>query len=135
DDDREVALDVHVVWRDDDRRLGRGRVEAASQLLHRRPQLGSLVHVAVRRDRGEADHGRLAIRSTRSSRNRGASTSTPTCPLGARPVTSQRSTTVRPSQYVDAVSTSTLQCNVVTSVGSITCATAIASWIGEPSKR
>ena len=41
-----------------------------------------------------------------------------------RSVTSQRSTTVRPSQYSDAVSIAMLHFSVVTSVGSITCATA-----------
>src|SRR5205823_14902120 len=65
-------------------------------------------------------HASAEIRSTSSSRKRSASTSTPARQLRVLSVTSQRSTAVRPSQYCDAVSISTLQVTVVTSVGSIT---------------
>src|SRR5581483_2217184 len=126
-DDREVPFDVDVVRRHDDGRLARA---ASPELLHRLEQLRCLLDVAVRRDRCERDHPSEAMRSQRSSRKRGASTSTPTCAFRGRSVTSQRSATVRPSQYCDCVSTTTLQLSVCTSVGSSTCATAIASWIG-----
>src|SRR5437763_7277910 len=127
-----MPLHVHVVRRHDDDGVGRA---APAELLHRCEQLRYVFDVAVRSDRAECDHPSEAIRLTRSSRNRGASTSTPTCELSGPSVTCQMSTTVRPSQYCDIVSISTLQLTVSTSVGSITCATAIASWIGAPSKR
>src|SRR5581483_2181929 len=129
-DDGEVALDVDVVRGDDDCRL---RLDAAAELLHRLEQLGRRLDLAVRCDR--ADHPSEAIRPTSSSRNLSASTCTPTCALSGRSVTFQMSATVRPSQYCDSVSTETLQCTVRTRLGSITCATAMASWIGAPSKR
>ena len=78
-DDRVVAVDVDGVRRDDDRDVGLGRSGAAAELLHRRAQRRIEVDVAVRRDAGEDEaHGSEAIRETRSSRNRSASTSTPT---------------------------------------------------------
>src|SRR5262249_30805144 len=120
----EVALDVRVVRRDDDGCVGRA---TPAELLHRREELRDLLDLAVRSDRAERDHPSDAILLTRSSRNRGASTSTPTCELSGPSVTCQMSTTVRPSQYRDSVSIWTLQLIVSTSVGSITCATAIAS--------
>jgi hypothetical protein len=130
-----VAVDVDVVGRDDDGDVGLGGVEAATELLHRRVQPGVELHVPVRRDAGEDEaQGRDSIRETRSSRNRAASTSTPTSAFGSRPVTPRRSTTVRPSQKAERVSTATFARRVASSVGSSTCATAIASWIGEPSK-
>src|SRR5262249_46388410 len=134
DDDGEVPVDVHGVRRDDDSRVAGGSLEAAAGLLHRRHQLRSRVDVAVRCDRRERDHGSVEMRSTSSSRKRPAATSTPARQLTGRSVTSHRSTTVRPSQNCELVSTSTLHSIVVTSDGSITSATASASWSGEPSK-
>jgi hypothetical protein len=128
--DGEVALDVDVVGGDDDDAAL--AVVAATELLHRREKLRSRLDVAVRRDR---DHASEPIRSTSSSRKRSASTSMPACASRGRSVTSHRSTTVRPSQSRDSVSIEMLHSSVVTSVGSMTCATAIASWIGAPSKR
>src|SRR5690348_3870366 len=132
--DREVPVDVDVVRRDDDRGVDVRGVEAAAELLHRAAQPRIEAEVAVRRDAGEDDHGSAAIRSTSISRNRCASTSTPTWAFRVALEVCQRSTTVRPSQKRDDVSISTLQWTVVSSVGSMTCATAIASWMGEPSK-
>src|SRR5262249_36574337 len=132
---REVPFHVDVVRCDDDGGLDTGHVKAAAELLHGRAELRNLVQVAVRGDTGECKaHGSDAIRETSSSRNRSASTSTPTSAFGSRPVTPRRSTTVRPSQSSDRVSTATFALRVVISVGSMTCATATASWIGEPSK-
>src|SRR5581483_10095679 len=88
------------------------------------------VHVVRRED----DHGSVAMRSMSMSRKRGASTSTPTWAFRVALEVCQRSTTVRPSQKREDVSISTLHWTVVSSVGSMTCATAIASWMGEPSK-
>ena len=107
-DDGEVALDMDGVRRHDDRDVGSGGVEPPSELLHRRAQLGREVDVAVRRDAGEGEaHGSESIRETSSSRNRSASTSTPTSAFGSRPVTPRRSTTVRPSQSSERVSIAT----------------------------
>ena len=98
-DDGEVPFDVDVVRRDDDRDVGGRSARPSSSIASR--SSGVEVDVAVRRDRGEDDHGSDEMRSTSSSRNRCASTSMPTCAFRGRSVTSQRSTTVRPSQYCD----------------------------------
>src|SRR3954453_12676534 len=134
-DDGEVAVEVDRVRRHDHSDVGCCGRAAAAELLHRRPEARVKVHVAVRRDAGEDEaHGSEAIRETSRSRKRSASTSTPTSAFGSRPVTPRRSTTVRPSQKSESVSTETFARRVVRSVGSMTWATAIASWIGEPSK-
>src|SRR5438445_3662968 len=134
-DDGEVAVDVDRVGRHDHGDVGGCGRAAATELLHRRAELRREVDVPVWCDAGEDEaHGSEASRETSRSRKRSASTSTPTSAFGSRPVTPRRSTTVRPSQNVDSVSTATLTWRVVRSVGSMTCATAIASWIGEPSK-
>src|SRR5919106_1552410 len=77
---------------------------------------------------------REARRSKRSSRKPPESISTPTWAFGSFPVRRQRSTTVRPRHNSDSVSISTCRSTVRTSPGRRTCATATASWIGEPSK-
>ena len=108
--------------------------EAAAELVHRRAQLrvgstspcGAIAAKSITpasRCARRAARG-SALRRRRSRRARSAAVS----------VTCQRSTTVRPSQYCDAVSISTLHSSGSTSDGSITSATASASWIGEPSK-
>src|SRR5581483_4179975 len=136
DHDCVVALDVDGVRRDDDRDVGASCSRPPAELLHRGTERGVEIDVAVRRDAAEDEtHGRDASRETSRSRKRGASTSTPTSAFGSRPETPRRSTTVLPSQKADAVSTATLTCLVSTRVGSASCATAIASWMGAPSKR
>src|SRR5262249_40852573 len=124
-DDGEVAFDMDGVRGHDDRDVGSGGRRTAPQPLPRPAHLSRPVDAAVRRDAGEDEaHASEAIRDTSSSRNRSASTSTPTSAFGSRPVTPRRSTTVRPSQSWERVSTATCALRVVISVGSITWATA-----------
>src|SRR5439155_24243536 len=136
----EVSLDVQVVWREHDRSLWTCRGEAS-------PELGESVvcllrtgnrrlrEYPVRGDGGEDEtHSNELMRSMSSSRKPSASTRTPTCAFGSRPVLFHKSTTVRPRQSSDSVSISTLRFSVPTRSRSSTCATVRASWIGEPSK-
>jgi glutamate/tyrosine decarboxylase-like PLP-dependent enzyme len=95
----------------------------------------SLTDGGRRRPLGGGDRqGSAPMRRVSRSRNAGASTSSATWAFGSRPVRRQRSTSVRPRDGPGPVSTSTCRCSMVSRRGSITCATAIASCTGVPSK-
>src|SRR5262249_53372016 len=73
-------------------------------------------------------------RSTRRSRNSSARMSTPTCAFGFQSVRRRTSTYVRPRLSSGPVSILTARSSVSSRSGRATCATATASWIGEPSQ-
>ncbi len=114
-DDREVAVDVDGVRRDDDRDVGLRGGGAPAELLHRRPQRRVEVDVAVRRDAGEDEaHGSDAIRETRSSRKRSRVDVDPDVGvLGASRVTPAGRRRCGRRRTPTASRSSTLRCSVV----------------------
>jgi hypothetical protein len=96
-----------------------GRLGAASRAARSRRRRGSLNEFS---------------RSTSRSRKPSASMSTPTCEFGSRPLRRHTSTTVRPRQSSDSSRSRRSACSSRRGRVAMTCATATASWIGEPSK-
>ena len=137
-----MALDVDVVRREDDGRVGRRRREAPPTGPPARPASSSAPAIAAAGASGTASSRAARSRRRRGSRERvdpldqqleeavGVDVDGDVAvrlPL-ARP---QRSTYVRPRESSAPVSTLTPRCLVSTRSGRTTCATASASWIGD----